>query len=81
MFGKPFRLHEAEGRREGYIVDVAASIISYKTLYNLHCPIVRRRQEKLYSKGVVSKAAPECGVSDDGQSIQGRGDAALFERT
>ena len=35
LFGKPFDTYtEAEAIEEGYIVDVAASIISYKTLYN-----------------------------------------------
>ena len=41
LFGKPFDSYtEAEAIAEGYIVDVAASIISYKTLYNLHCHFV-----------------------------------------
>jgi type I restriction enzyme R subunit len=31
---------KAKAIAEGYIVDVAASIISYTTLYNLHCPVV-----------------------------------------
>jgi type I restriction enzyme R subunit len=58
LFGQPFDTYsEAEAIAEGYIVDVAASIISYKTLYNLHCPIVPMPdEEKLYPKGVVSKA-------------------------
>src|SRR5206468_11471514 len=58
LFGAPFDTYtEAEAIAEGYIVDVAASIISYKTLYNLHCPIVPKPdEEKLYPKGVVSKA-------------------------
>jgi len=35
LFGAPFDVYsEAEAIGEGYIVDVAASIISYKTLYN-----------------------------------------------
>ena len=39
LFGAAFDTYtEAEAIAEGYIVDVAASIISYKTLYNLHCP-------------------------------------------
>ena len=38
LFGASFDTYtEAEAIAEGYIVDVAASIISYKTLYNLHC--------------------------------------------
>jgi type I restriction enzyme R subunit len=68
MFGKPFDSYtEAEAIQEGYIVDVAASIISYKTLYNLHCPIVPQPdEEKLYPKGVVSKALQNVAFQDDG---------------
>lgn len=68
MFGKPFDSYtEAEAIAEGYIVDVAASIISYKTLYNLHCPIVPKpEEEKLYPKGVVSKALQNVAFQDDG---------------
>jgi len=68
MFGKPFDTYtEAEAIAEGYIVDVAASIISYKTLYNLHCPIVPPPdEEKLYPKGVVSKALQNVAFQDDG---------------
>ena len=68
MFGKPFDSYtEAEAIAEGYIVDVAASIISYKTLYNLHCPIVPLPdEEKLYPKGVVSKALQNVAFQDDG---------------
>jgi type I restriction enzyme R subunit len=58
LFGAPFDTYtEAEAIAEGYIVDVAASIISYKTLYNLHCSIVPPPdEEKQYPKGVVAKA-------------------------
>lgn len=68
MFGKPFDSYtEAEAIAEGYIVDVATSIISYKTLYNLHCPIVPKPdEEKLYPKGVVSKALQNVAFQDDG---------------
>ncbi|MCX6970600.1 MAG: DEAD/DEAH box helicase family protein [Verrucomicrobia bacterium] len=68
MFGKPFDTYtEAEAIAEGYIVDVAASIISYKTLYNLHCPIVPKPdEEKVYPKGVVSKALQNVAFQDDG---------------
>jgi len=68
LFGEPFDTYsEAEAIAEGYIVDVAASIISYKTLYNLHCPIVPRPgEEKLYPKGVVSKALQNVAYQDDG---------------
>src|SRR6185312_14811399 len=52
MFGKAFDTYsEAEAIEEGYIVDVAASIISYKTLYHLHSRIVPKPdEEKLYPK-------------------------------
>jgi type I restriction enzyme R subunit len=68
LFGAPFDSYtEAEAIQEGYIVDVAASIISYKTLYNLHCPIVPKPDEdKLYPKGVVSKALQNVAFQDDG---------------
>jgi type I restriction enzyme, R subunit len=68
LFGAPFDSYtEAEAIAEGYIVDVAASIISYKTLYNLHCPIVPKPdEEKLYPKGVVSKALQNVAYQDDG---------------
>lgn len=68
LFGKPFDTYtEAEAIAEGYIVDVAASIISYKTLYNLHCPIVPKlEEEKLYPKGVVSKVLKNIAFQDDG---------------
>jgi len=68
MFGKPFDTYtEAEAIAEGYIVDVAASIISYKTLYNLHCPVVPKPdEEKVYPKGVVSKALQNVAFQDDG---------------
>jgi type I restriction enzyme, R subunit len=68
LFGAPFDTYsEAEALAEGYIVDVAASIISFKTLYNLHCPIVPKPdEEKLYPKGVVSKALQNVAFQDDG---------------
>jgi type I restriction enzyme, R subunit len=69
LFGKPFDTYnEAEAIEEGYIVDVAASIISYKTLYNLHCHFVppKEEEEKVYPKGVVSKALQNVAYQDDG---------------
>ena len=68
LFGAPFDSYtEAEAIAEGYIVDVAASIISYKTLYNLHCAIVPDpEEEKLYPSGVVSKALQNVAYQDDG---------------
>jgi len=68
LFGAPFDTYsEAEAIAEGYIVDVAASIISYKTLYNLHCPVVPKLdEEKLYPKGVVAKALQNLAYQDEG---------------
>jgi type I restriction enzyme R subunit len=68
LFGEPFDIYsEAEAIAEGYIVDVAASIISYKTLYNLHCRVVPKPdEEKLYPKGVVAKALKNLAFQDDG---------------
>jgi type I restriction enzyme R subunit len=68
LFGEPFDTYsEAEAIAEGYIVDVAASVISYKTLYNLHCPVVPKAdEEKLYPKGVVAKALKNVAFQDDG---------------
>lgn len=68
LFGEPFDTYsEAEAIAEGYIVDVAASILSYKTLYHLHCPIVPKPdEEKLYPAGVVAKALKNVAFQDDG---------------
>jgi type I restriction enzyme, R subunit len=68
LFGEAFDTYsEAEAIAEGYIVDVAASIISYKTLYHLHCRIVPPpNEEKLYPKGVVAKALKNVAFADDG---------------
>jgi type I restriction enzyme R subunit len=68
LFGKPFDTYsEAEAIAEGYILDVATSIISYKTLYHLHCPIVPKPdEERLYPKGVVAKALQNLAFQDDG---------------
>ncbi|TKS57979.1 MAG: hypothetical protein EWM72_03335 [Nitrospira sp.] len=85
LFGAPFDSYtEAEAIAEGYIVDVAASIISYKTLYNLHCHFVPPPQEegKVYPKGVVSKALMNVAFQDDGL-IQYKAEVMLriFEET
>lgn len=67
LFGDPFDTYsEAEAIEEGYIVDVAIGIVSYKTLYNLHCPIVPKPdEEKLYPKGVISKALKNVAYQDE----------------
>jgi len=68
LFGAAFDVYtEAEAIAEGYIVDVALSVISYKTLYNLHCRVVPKPdEEKLYPKGVVAKALKNVAFQDDG---------------
>ena len=68
LFGVPFDSYtEAEAIAEGYIVDVAASIISYKTLYNLHCYFVPKPdEERVYPVGVVAKALQNVAFQDDG---------------
>lgn len=66
LFGEPFDIYtEAEAIAEGYIVDVAQSIISFKTLYNLRCAIVPLpAEEKLYPPGIVSKALKNVAFQD-----------------
>ncbi len=66
LFGEPFDTYtEEEAIQEGYILDVAQSIISYKTLYHLHCPIVPPPdEEKLYQPGVVAKALRNVAFQD-----------------
>jgi len=68
LFGEPFDTYsEAEAIAEGYIVDVATSIISYKTLYNLHCPVVHGLdKENIYHKGAVAKALQNVAFNDEG---------------
>jgi type I restriction enzyme R subunit len=68
LFGEAFDTYsEAEAIAEGYIVDVASSILSYETLYNLHCRVVPNPdEEKLYPKGVVAKALKNVAFQDDG---------------
>src|SRR5207247_10112246 len=68
LFGSAYDTYsEAEAIAEGYIVDVATSIISYKTLYHLHCPVVPKPdEEKHYPKGVVAKALKNVAFQDDG---------------
>jgi type I restriction enzyme R subunit len=68
LFGEPFDTYsEAEAIQEGYIVDVATGIISYRTLYNLHCTLITAAdKEKLYPAGVVSKALKNVAFQDEG---------------
>lgn len=67
LFGAPFDSYtEDEAIQEGYIVDVAKNIISYKTLYNLHCAIIPpAEEEKVYPKGVIAKALKNVAFQDD----------------
>jgi type I restriction enzyme R subunit len=67
LFGEPFDSYsEAEAIAEDYIVDVARSIISYQTLYNLHCSFVPpTEEEKLYPKGLVAKVLKNVAYQDE----------------
>lgn len=65
LFGEAFDTYtEAEAIEEGYIVDVASSILSYKTLFNLHCPIAIPDQE--FPKGIIAKALKNVAFQDEG---------------
>jgi type I restriction enzyme R subunit len=67
LFGDAFDTYsEAEAIQEGYIIDVAASIISYETLYHLHSPIIPKEDERLYPAGVTSKALKNVAFQDEG---------------
>ena len=68
LFGDPFDTYsEDEAIAEGYIVDVAQGIISYKTLYHLHCPMIPGlTDDALYPKGIISKALKTVAYQDDG---------------
>lgn len=67
LFGEPFDSYsEAEAIAEDYIVDVARSIISYQTLYNLHCSFIPLpEEEKLYPKGLVAKVLKNVAYQDE----------------
>ena len=83
LFGSPCDIYtEAEAIQEGYIVDVASSIVSYKTLYNLHCSYVPTgNEEKEFPKGLVAKALKNIAYSDYG-IVQYKAEVMLryFER-
>lgn len=65
LFGKPVdRYTEAEAIQEGYIVDVAGSILSYKTLYNLHCPLAAP-DTRTYPAGTVAQALQNVAFQDE----------------
>ena len=75
LFGEPFDTYsEAEAIAEGYIVDVAASIISYKTLYHLHCPVVPTPdEERIYPVGLVAKALKNVAYTSYKMLVDGSG--------
>lgn len=65
LFGAPFdRYTEAEAIQEGYIVDVAGSILSYETLFNLHCPLAKP-DDRSWPAGVVAKALRNVAFQDE----------------
>lgn len=65
LFGAPFDTYtEAEAIEEGYIVDVAGSIVSYKTLFNLHCAIAK--PDQTFPQGVLAKALKNVAYQDEG---------------
>lgn len=69
LFGDAFDTYsEAEAIAEGYIIDVAAQIISYETLYHLHSPLIpnKTEEETVYPKGIVSKLLKQVAFEDDG---------------
>ena len=67
LFGETFDTYsEAEAIAEGYIIDVAASIISYETLYHLHSPVLPAEDEKLYPAGVIARALKNVAYQDEG---------------
>ena len=64
LFGAPFDTYsEAEAIEEGYIIDVAGSIIAYKTLFNLHCPIAQ--PEQTFPQGLLAKALTNVAFQDE----------------
>lgn len=67
LFGAAFDTYsEAEAIHEKYIVDVAASIISYKTLFHLQSPVIPPDADKLYPAGVLAKALQNVAFQDEG---------------
>jgi len=64
LFGAAFDIYsEAEAIQEGYIVDVAGSIISYETLFNLHCTLAM--PDTTWPAGVVAKALRNVAFQDE----------------
>lgn len=65
LFGPPVdRYTEAEAIQEGYIVDVAGSILSFKTLYNLHSTVTTP-ETRTWPAGIVAKALRNVAYQDE----------------
>jgi type I restriction enzyme R subunit len=65
LFGKPFDVYsEDEAIKEGYILDVAENIISYKTLYHLNTTWVKP-DDKLYPEGLITKLLRDIAYEDE----------------
>ncbi len=65
LFGKPFDVYtEDEAIKEGYILDVADNIISYKTLYHLNTTWVKP-DERLYPEGLITKLLRDIAYEDE----------------
>jgi len=67
LFGEPFDVYsESEAIQEGYILDVASSIILYKTLYNLESRVILKDGEHESSAGIISKMLKNVAYQDKG---------------
>jgi len=65
LFGKPFDVYtEDEAIKEGYILDVADNIISYKTLYHLNTTWVKP-DVNLYPEGLITKLLRDIAFEDE----------------
>lgn len=65
LFGKPFDVYtEDEAIKEGYILDVADNIISYKTLYHLNTTWAKP-DNKLYPEGLLVKLLRDIAFEDE----------------
>lgn len=65
FFGEPFDSYtEDEAIQEGYILDVAQNIISYKTLYNLK--IKEAIPDKEFPAGILKKMLRDVAFNDEG---------------
>jgi type I restriction enzyme, R subunit len=65
LFGKPFDVYtEDEAIKEGYILDVADNIISYKTLYHLNTTWVKP-DDNLYPEGLITKLLRDIAYEDE----------------